>query len=134
MPLENTHHIRVRYAEIDAFGTYYNSRALEWFECGRTELCRATGKPYTEWEADGVGLPLVEAHVEYLGPAKYDDELTLVTRGTMIGRVRLRFDVAIDNATTGLPVCRGYTIHAITDTTGKPIRPPAWLKEVFDRE
>jgi acyl-CoA thioester hydrolase len=131
MPLKNIHHIRVRYSEIDAFGTYYNSRALEWFECGRTELCRATGKPYTEWEADGVGLPLVEAHVEYAGPAKYDDELKLITRGKMIGRVRLRFDVAIENATTGQAVCHGYTIHAITDPTGKPIRPPEWLKEIF---
>jgi acyl-CoA thioester hydrolase len=131
MPLENIHHIRVRYSEIDAMGTYYNSRALEWFECGRTELCRATGKPYTEWETDGVGLPLVEAHVEYSGPAKYDDELKLVTRGKMIGRVRLRFDVAIENVTTGQPVCHGYTIHAITDATGKPIRPPEWLKEIF---
>ena len=77
MPLEHTHYLRVRYSEIDAMGTYYNSKALEWFECGRTELCRSTGKPYTEWEADGVGVPLVEAHVEYLGPAKYDDELKI---------------------------------------------------------
>jgi len=131
MPLENVHHLHVRYSEIDAMGTYYNSRALEWFECGRTELCRATGKPYTQWEADGVGLPLTESHVEYLGPARYDDELKLTTRGKMIGRVRLRFDVSIENVTTGQSVCRGYTIHAITDAAGKPIRPPQWLKEIF---
>jgi acyl-CoA thioester hydrolase len=133
MPLEHVHHLRVRYSEIDAMGTYYNSRALEWFECGRTELCRATGKPYTDWEADGVGLPLVEAHVEYLGPAKYDDELKIVTRGNSVGRVRLRFDVAIENAATGQPVCRGYTVHAITDAAGKPIRPPGWLKRIFEQ-
>jgi acyl-CoA thioester hydrolase len=134
MHLENTHHIRVRYSEIDAFGTYYNSRALEWFECGRTELCRSTGKPYTEWEADGVGLPLVESHVEYLGPATYDDELKIVSRGKMVGRIRLRFDIDIKNAATGQPVCRGYTIHAITDLKGKPIRPPAWVKKIFSKE
>ena len=27
---------RVRYSETDQMGTFYNSRALEWFECGRT--------------------------------------------------------------------------------------------------
>jgi hypothetical protein len=41
--------------------------------------------------------------------------------------------VAIENATTGQPVCHGYTIHAITDPAGKPIRPPQWLKIIFDR-
>ena len=32
--------IRVRYSETDQMGTFYNSRPLEWFECGRTELFR----------------------------------------------------------------------------------------------
>ena len=74
------------------------------------------------------------SHVEYLGPAKYDDELKIVTRGKMNGRVRLRFDIHIDNVTTGKKVCRGYTTHAITDLTGKPIRPPEWLKQIFKHE
>ena len=52
----------------------------------------------------------------------------------MIGRVRLRFEVSIENAATGQAVCRGYTIHAITDPSGKPIRPPQWLKEIFRSE
>ena len=32
--------LRVRYSETDQMGTFYNSRALEWFECGRSELMR----------------------------------------------------------------------------------------------
>ena len=46
----------------------------------------------------------------------------------------MRFDVRIENAATGQPVCRGYTIHAMTDLTGRPIRPPKWLIEVFERK
>ena len=134
MPLEHTHYLRVRYSEIDAMGTYYNSRALEWFECGRTELCRSTGKPYTQWEAEGISGPLIEAHVEYQGMAKYDDELAITASAKMVGRARMRFDVRIENAATGQPVCRGYTIHAVTDLTGRPIRPPEWLKQMFKQE
>ena len=52
----------------------------------------------------------------------------------MVGRVRLRFDIHIENAATAQPVCQGYTIHAITDATGKPIRPPEWLKQIFKQE
>jgi acyl-CoA thioester hydrolase len=134
MSFEHTHHLRVRYSEIDALGTYYNSKALEWFECGRTELCRATGKPYTAWEADGISGPLIEAHLEYQGMARYDDELAITASAKMVGRARMRFDVRIENITTGLPVCRGYTIHAVTDLTGKPIRPPQWLTRIFEEE
>lgn len=54
---------RVRYSETDQMGTFYNSRPLEWFECGRTELLRAAGLAYAEMERRGVLLPVVESHV-----------------------------------------------------------------------
>ena len=80
--------LRVRYSETDQMGTFYNSRALEWFECGRTELLRAMGLAYTEMEARGLFLPLVEAHVEFLGRARYDDLLQLTTSMQLAGRAR----------------------------------------------
>jgi acyl-CoA thioester hydrolase len=131
MSLSHSHFLRVRYSEVDAMGTYYNSRVLEWFECGRTELCRSLGKPYTEWEKEGIGLPLVESHVEYLGRAQYDDELRVTTTASMPGRARLRFDMLIEQAASGQPVCRGYTVQAITDLSGRPIRPPQWLVKML---
>jgi acyl-CoA thioester hydrolase len=125
--MQHTITFRVRYSETDQMGTYYNSRALEWFEFGRTELCRASGKPYRQWEAEGVLLPLIEAHVEFLGRAQYDDLLEMTTTATMAGRARMRFDVLIRQSADGTPVCRGYTIQAVTDPSGKPIRPPPWV-------
>lgn len=126
----HVHLLRVRYSETDGMGTYYNSRVLEWFECGRTELCRTLGKPYSEWERDGVMLPVVTAHVDYQGRARYDDLLQIRTTVSLSGRARLRFDMEIDQSDSGQPVCRGYTVHAITDLTGKPIRPPRWLMDI----
>ena len=122
---------RVRYSETDQMGTFYNSRALEWFECGRTELMRSLGLPYAEMERRGVLLPLVEAHVEYRGRARYDDQLRMTSRGSLAGKARLRVDCDIVHAATGAPVARGYTVHAITDAAGKPMRPPSWLQELF---
>ena len=128
----NTVLFRVRYSETDQMGTFYNSRALEWFECGRTELLRAMGLPYAEMERRGVFLPVVEAHVEYRGRARYDDQLQMTSRGALVGRARVRVEVEILQAASGAPVTQGYTIHAVTDPAGKPIRPPAWLAELFD--
>ena len=121
--------LRVRYSETDQMGTFYNSRALEWFEVGRTELMRAMGLPYTRWEADGAMLPLVEAHVNYRGRARYDDLLELEVSLAMAGRASLRFDIRIVNAETRAAVVDGYTVHAIVDLRGKPTRPPVWFVE-----
>jgi acyl-CoA thioester hydrolase len=110
-------------------GTYYNSRVLEWFECGRTELLRAIGVPYVAMETRGILLPLVEAHVEFGGRARYDDELKVVARVMLCGKARLRFDVVITQAASGAAVARGYTVHATVNRDGRPVRPPAWLLE-----
>jgi acyl-CoA thioester hydrolase len=121
---------RVRYSETDQMGTFYNSRALEWFECGRTEFLRSLGVPYAEMEARGVLLPLTEAHLEFLGRARYDDLLAMTTRAAMAGRARLRFDHEVAHP-DGAGVVRGWTVHAFAGPSGSPIRPPAWFLEAL---
>jgi len=124
--------LRVRYSETDQMGTFYNSRALEWFECGRTELMRRRlGFSYAGLEAKGVFLPLVEAHLEFQGGARYDDLLSIATTVAVSGRARLRFEVQITHNESGKPVVRGYTVHAFADAQGKPIRPPGWFLELL---
>jgi len=126
--------LRVRYSETDQMGTFYNSRALEWFECGRTELMRRRlGMSYAELEARGVFLPLVEAHLEFLGGARYDDLLELASTVEVSGRARLRFEVLINQSESRKPVVRGYTAHAFTNRQGKPIRPPDWFVEMLEK-
>ena len=132
-PRQNVTTLRVRYSETDQMGGFYNSRALEWFECGRTEVLRGLGVPYAEMEQRGVLLPLVEAHVEYLGRARYDDELRMTTSVSLSGKARMRFEHAIAHANGDGNVVRGYTVHAIADATGRPIRPPDWLEQAFSQ-
>ncbi|MCP4375370.1 MAG: acyl-CoA thioesterase [bacterium] len=129
-PEESTTKLRVRYSETDQMGTFYNSRALEWFEVGRTHWLRQAGIPYVEMEQRGALLPLVEAHVQYHGRAKYDDELAVTTNAVMSGKARMRFDITIAHS-SGQKVASGYTVHAIVNTDGKPIRPPEWLTEAM---
>jgi acyl-CoA thioester hydrolase len=132
--LQDVLQLRVRYSETDQMGTFYNSRALEWFECGRTELMRRKlSLSYAELEARGVFLPLVEAHLEFQGGARYDDLLAIATTVASSGRARLRFDVQINQHSTGKAVVRGYTVHAFAAAGGKPIRPPAWFLELMDK-
>ena len=133
-PRQHELHLRVRYSETDQMGTFYNSRALEWFECGRTEFLRAIGIPYAEMETRGVLLPLVEAHVKYHGRARYDDLLKVSTTARMDGKASMRFEVHIRHAESGAAVASGYTVHALVDPAGRPTRTPAWILEALEKE
>ncbi len=123
---------RVRYCETDQMGTFSSARALDWFELGRTEHLRRLGQPYAEMEHKGVFLPVVEAHVQYLGRARYDDELQMHVSCQMVGKVRVRFDIHIARADESASVASGYTVHAIVDASGKPARPPGWFVAAID--
>ena len=86
---------------------------------------------YSAVEAKGVFLPLVEAHLEFQGGARYDDLLNISSRVEFFGRARLRFDVQVTHADSGRPVVRGYTVHAFVDEQGRPVRPPKWFLELM---
>ncbi|MDI9401838.1 MAG: acyl-CoA thioesterase [Limisphaerales bacterium] len=128
---DHTIQLRVRYSETDQMGTFYNSRALEWFECGRTEVLRALGIPYSTMEIEGVFLPVIEAHIEYLDRAEYDDLLELTTRILFQGRAKFRAEELLVNTVTKRVIVRGYTVHAFVNVNGNAIRPPQWLVESF---
>jgi acyl-CoA thioester hydrolase len=126
--------LRVRYSETDQMGTFYNARALEWFECGRSELMRRKlGMSYAAMEARGYFLPLVEAHLEFKGPARYDDLLEVASSVGWSGRARLRFEVEVRHRPDGRPVVLGHTVHAFTNARGKPVRPPPWFIDLLER-
>jgi acyl-CoA thioester hydrolase len=116
---------RVPYADVDQMGVVYYARYLEYFERGRNELLREHHLPYSTLERDGVMLPVIEAHVEYLKPARYDDALVIVARVTAVQGIRIQMACEIWRDDTLL--VRGHTWHACTSTTGRPCRMPAAL-------
>lgn len=128
----HTQQLRVRYSETDQMGTFYNSRPLEWFECGRSEGFRALGLPYATLEQRGLFFPLIEARVEYLGRARYDDLLEMSSYFAWAGRARLKCRVEIIQAESRKPVVAGHTIHAFADAQGRAIRPPEWFRKSLE--
>jgi len=121
----------VRYAETDRMGVVYYANYFVWFEVGRTEWLRETGWSYREMEHEGVSLPVIEAHCEYRQPARYDDDVEIHTRATLITPVRLRFDYELRRELNEPPVAVGHTIHAAVDANGRPCRLPARVRELI---
>lgn len=114
----------MRYAETDKMGVVYYANYFVWFEVGRTDLLRHAGWNYGAMERDGLALPVIEAHCEYARPARYDDELDVRTRGSLVSPVRVRFDYEIVRPSDATVIATGHTVHAALDARGRPRRLP----------
>lgn len=71
--------IRVRYSETDQMNVVYHGNYAQYFEVARAEAIRDLGFTYKEIEALGVIMPIVELHLKFLRPARYDDMLRVKT-------------------------------------------------------
>ena len=123
--------MRVRYADTDRMGVVYYANYLVWFEVGRTEWLRETGWSYREMESDGIALPVIEARCEYRQPARYDDEIEIATRATLLTPVRIRFDYEVTRPATALFGDRPHCSRR-SRRTGKPCRLPARVREILE--
>jgi acyl-CoA thioester hydrolase len=124
--------VRVRYAETDKMGVVYYANYLVWFAVGRGEWMRATGSSYRQLELDGTILPVLAAHCEYRRPVRYDDDVEVRTRATMLSPARVRFDYDIVPAGATEPAACGYTEHCGIDPDGRPRRLPPFLRRLFE--
>src|SRR5450755_2795334 len=116
MPI--TTQVRVRYAETDQMGIVYYANYLVWFEIGRVELLRSLGLAYSQLETDHQCiLPVVEATCRYRSPARYDDEIIIETRPTLLRGSVIKFGYRIMRKAAGLdaPVllAEGETVHVV---------------------
>lgn len=121
--------IRIRYAETDQMGVSYYANYFIWFEESRTEYFRALGILYTECEAKGVFLPVLEAHARYHSPTAYDDLIVCRTWISEVTRTSIRFSYEIRNKKNNALVVEGHTIQVVCDRSFKPIRIPEEIKK-----
>jgi len=109
--------IRVRYCECDPMGVVHHTIYPVWFEMGRTELLRSTGRTYRDLEAQGIFLAVVKLDVRYRAPARYDDLVTLVTTLTNAGHVKIEHSYELRRGVETLVV--GSTTLACLDRDGR---------------
>jgi acyl-CoA thioester hydrolase len=123
------HHVRVPYAHIDQMGFVYYANYFVYMEMARAEMLREVGLPYTEMEAKGILLPVVEAHGEYGKPAHFDDLVTIRTTCETFKGPRLVVSYVLLRGEEELMT--GYTHHVCMSAEGKVMRPPEFLKRLI---
>ena len=94
--------------------------------------CRACKQPSVGKIVDKrIRMPVVEAFVKYVKPAKLDDLLEVSSRVSGRKKVSFTFSYEIRNE-AGELVATGFTRHACWDpATARVIALPDWLKEIM---
>ena len=131
MTLPSVAKIRVLYADTDQMGVVNNVVYLRWFEVGRAEWLRQKGRPYKDLEALGHMLPVVEAHLRYREPARYDDIVEVHGGPTEVKAASLKFHYELRRERDGKLLCEGWTTHACITPNGKVKRLPEELLTLF---
>jgi acyl-CoA thioester hydrolase len=122
--------VRVRFAETDAQGVAHNANYFVWFEVARVEYLERYAGGYQRLRDLGLEAVVLETHVRYVQPARFDDRLTVHARCRDVKGARFRYEYVIER--DGELIADGWTAHATVDaSTFRPTRVPTWLQEAI---
>lgn len=85
--------VRVYYEDTDAGGVVYYANYLKFLERARTEFLRSRGFEQDALrERAGVLFAVRSLAIDYHRPARFNDQLEVITELAQIGRASIRFD------------------------------------------
>jgi len=120
--------IRVRFEDTDTMSVVYYGNYLTYFAVAWVEYLRERGFPISEVNKR-IHMPVVEALVRYVKPARLDDLLEVTSRVGERKRASFTFFYEVKNEAREI-VATGYTRHVCLDpATARMIALPDWLKE-----
>ena len=122
--------IRVYYEDTDAGGVVYYANYLRFFERARTEWLRALGCEQGVLLRDsGVAFVARSAQLEYLKPAKLDDELNISSAIESVGRAQVVFAQRAEREGEVIVEAR-MRIASFDPIRGKAVAMP---KEIYEK-
>ena len=134
MPVNENVHIfpvRVYYEDTDAAGIVYYANYFRFAERARTEMLRSVKiDQNTLFEKSGVRFAVRSCNIEYLKPARIDDELEVHTRIRGIRGASL-LTKQIVQGKKGATACLDLRI-ACVDQSGVPARLPVEVRSALE--
>jgi acyl-CoA thioester hydrolase len=110
-------------------GVAYYANFLVWMEVARVEYCTAIGFRYKDMESNGILIAVAEAHCRYLHPARFDDEVSILTTISDANRRFVTFDYEMTCA--GRRLALGQTRHVFLSREFRPTRLPDQYAVLF---
>jgi YbgC/YbaW family acyl-CoA thioester hydrolase len=117
--------LRVRWAEVDMQKIVFNGHYLTYIDTAVAEYWREIGLPYPQGyvERYGADLFLRKATVEYLGSARYDEQLEIYSRVGKLGRSSMTFNFEIHREAQAAPLVTAEMVYVNADPSAMKATP-----------
>ena len=124
--------VRVYFENTDAGGVVYHAEYLKFFERARTEWLRHLGFDHQALARDHRVVFAVSAiSVDFVKPARLDDNLAVSVRLESLGKVRCVFAQEVRRDDEVLVAAR-VTVASLAAETFKPVEIPAALRRKME--
>jgi acyl-CoA thioester hydrolase len=88
--------VRVYYEDTDSGGVVYYANYLKFMERARTELLRSIGYQQDQLQQEqGILFAVRSASIQYKKPARFNDELNVITAIYALGKASIHFKQSI---------------------------------------
>ena len=100
--------VRVYYEDTDAGGIVYHSNYLNFMERARTEWLRALGFEQDQLREElSIVFPVRQANMDFLAPARFNDQLLVTSRVDTLKKASLWFQQEITDIKNNKILCKG---------------------------
>lgn len=123
--------IRVRYAETDKMGYVYYGNYATYYEVARVEALRSLGLTYKSMEESGIMMPVIENRAKYIGPAKYDELITIHIMIKKMPVMRITFEYELFNESEKLINLGETTLAFVNMQSGRVCEAPKNIVNVL---
>lgn len=111
----------VLYTEVDRMGIVHHSNYPLWFEKSRRDYMRKAGISNSSIAGQGFFLPLSELECKFKRPAKYGNEILVITKISFMSCVKTVFEYKVLNKAKGSLLATGKTVHIWTNRKVEPV-------------
>ncbi len=122
---------KIYYEDTDAGGVVYYANYLKFLERARSEAIYSLGISNTEiLDKEGVIIIVKSCNIEYKKPAKFEDEIEVVSKISEVKNSSFKMVQVIKKKSDIISVAE--VVLVTVNKKGKPVRIPSLLKKLID--
>lgn len=120
---------RVRFGETDLQGVVFNANYLLYVDTAQMDYLRHIGITYAEMRERGHDIYIVDLHLQFHAPARYDDVIIAFARISGFGNSSVHMDFELYEKEREKLLATAQTTYVIVDTeSNAPVRAPAYIR------
>ena len=122
---------KIYYEDTDAGGVVYYANYLKFLERARSEAIYSLGLSNKEiLDKEGVIIIVKSCNIEYKQPAKFEDEIEIISNITEVKNSSFKMHQVIKRKSD--IISEAEVVLVTINVKGKPVRIPMLLKKLID--